>query len=425
MSFLVSLWLVLAAGDASVLHLDEVVQLALQNQPTLRAAQAQAAGASAQANQARAPLLPQVSAQASYARGTANSSSRTTLGGVTAEPTGTSYDSFAAGISASQLIYDFGESWGRFRSAASGAEAERYAVQASELDVVYQARAAFFTARAAKDLARVARESLDNQARHLEQVQAFVAVGRRPEIDLVQSRAEKANAQVQSIQATASLATARARLEQLAGVPLPREAIIADDTLSPVDGEQAELATLIDEALTKRPELRRLETQVLAREQARSSARGAYLPRLSAQGSFTESGPALSELAWNWSVGLVASWGLFQGGATTAAVDAASAGVDVATQQLESAKLQVKLEVEQAQLAVVSAQASLTAADEALENAKVRLQLAEARYATGVGTILELGDAQVALTSTAAQRVQADYALATARAQLARALGRR
>ena len=47
-----------------------------------------------------------------------------------------------------------------------------------------------------------------------------------------------------------------------------------------------------------------------------------------------------------------------------------------------------------------------------------------ARYATGVGSIIELNDAQVAYTSAAAQVVQARYSLSIARAQLLAALGR-
>jgi outer membrane protein len=63
-------------------------------------------------------------------------------------------------------------------------------------------------------------------------------------------------------------------------------------------------------------------------------------------------------------------------------------------------------------------------AGEAQANAKVRLQLAEGRYQTGIGNIIELSDAQVGLTAASTQIVSADFQLATARAQLIQALGR-
>jgi outer membrane protein len=84
----------------------------------------------------------------------------------------------------------------------------------------------------------------------------------------------------------------------------------------------------------------------------------------------------------------------------------------------------VLVELRQARLAVRSAKAARVAADEVATNAQKQLELAEGRYAEGVGNAIELGDAQVAMSSAAAQVVQADYRLSTARAQLLHALGR-
>ena len=61
--------------------------------------------------------------------------------------------------------------------------------------------------------------------------------------------------------------------------------------------------------------------------------------------------------------------------------------------------------------------------DEAVTNARERLRLAEGRYQSGVGSIIELGDAQVAFTSAGAQLAQARFNVATARARLVQALG--
>jgi outer membrane protein TolC len=52
------------------------------------------------------------------------------------------------------------------------------------------------------------------------------------------------------------------------------------------------------------------------------------------------------------------------------------------------------------------------------------LALAEGRYQTGAGSIIELADAQLALTTALGQRVQAEYSLSTARAALSKSLGR-
>jgi len=61
----------------------------------------------------------------------------------------------------------------------------------------------------------------------------------------------------------------------------------------------------------------------------------------------------------------------------------------------------------------------------ALEGARKQLQLAEGRYAAGMGSVIELSDAQVTRTMAAAQEVNARFALASSRAALWGALGRR
>src|SRR5262249_10520744 len=118
------------------------------------------------------------------------------------------------------------------------------------------------------------------------------------------------------------------------------------------------------------------------------------------------------------------SYPLFQGGLTKGQVAQAEASLDGVAAQRALEELQIRLEVDTARLAVRAARATIGAADEALRSARHQLRLAEQRYATGVGSIIELNDAQVGYTNAAAQVVQARYALAGARAQLLAALGR-
>ena len=81
--------------------------------------------------------------------------------------------------------------------------------------------------------------------------------------------------------------------------------------------------------------------------------------------------------------------------------------------------------MEQARLSLRGAKAGLVAANEALVNARIRLRLAERRYETGVGSVIELSDAQVAATNAAAQEVVARFTEAIARAMLLKAIGER
>jgi len=62
------------------------------------------------------------------------------------------------------------------------------------------------------------------------------------------------------------------------------------------------------------------------------------------------------------------------------------------------------------------------ASTEAVAAARSELQLAEARYAQGLGSQIELTDAQTAVTTAEGNLVSAEFQLATAWAQLHRAV---
>jgi outer membrane protein len=411
--------------------LAEAERAALEQQPQVLVARAATGSAEAQAEQARSPLLPQLTASASYTRQTGNYAPRPgalptmTPGslGWSLSPS-RSYDYWSFGLAATQLIYDFGQTTERYHAARSTAEAQRAAERTARLVILSTVRRAYFGARATRDLVAVARESVDDQVRHLAQVQGFVEVGTQPPIALAQQRASLASARVQLVTATNNYQTAKAQLNQAAGLVGGTDFDVGDDELSPVDDEDQPLEALVAKALVARPEILVLKKQTQAQEDALSSVKGGYGPTLSAAAGASEAGSNLDNLVPNWTAGLVASWAVFQGGLTRGQVHQAEATLQGVDAQRKLEELQVRLDVDSARLAVTAAKATIGAANEAVASAREQLRLAEQRYATGVGGIIELTDAQVAYTTTAAQLVQARYGLSSARAQLLAALGR-
>ncbi len=418
------------AGPAQrILTLDEAIAAARANQPQLRQARANTSAAGARSDEARSALLPQVTGSASYQRSTGNFAAKPGSTPVTgAAQGGTSlqmFNYYSFGATASQLVWDFGQTPDRWRSAQASAEAQRDTEYYTGLQVLLGVRTAYFTARANKDLVGVASETLANQETHLRQVQGFVEVGTQPEIALAQSRTNVANARVQLINAENGYATARAQLNQAMGIEGPTDYDVANETLPPAEGEDQSTDDLLQRALRDRPDVASLDRQMRAQQLTLSSVRGGYFPSLGLSAGISNAGPALDNTVWNWNATATLTWNLFQGGLTNAQSQEAQASLDALTAQLDALRQQVRLDVEQARLAVRAAKTSLSAAGEALTNARQQLRLAEGRYQVGAGSIIELSDAQVTATSAAAQRVQADYNLATARAQLLRALGDR
>ncbi len=411
-----------------VLALAEVERIAAQQQPQLRVARANVNAARAQSDQALAPLFPQVTGTAGYTRQTGNFAPRPGARPTTASTMGWSlsptYDYWNFGLSATQLLYDFGQASKRYEAAKLNMDAQRVANETVRLQVVLGVRRSYFNARAARELVDVARETFADQENHLVQVQAQVKVGTQPYIALAQHKAALANAQVLVITAQNNYETAKAQLNQAAGIPGGTDYDVTDDDTGSLPDEDQPLDVLVAKAIAARPELAALVKQREAQEATLRSARGGYGPTIAASAGATTQGIQVDHLVPNWNVGLGITWPIFQGGLTQGQVRQAEVGLESIDAQRSLEELQVRLDVDAARLAVRAAKATAGAVADALASSREHLRLAEQRFATGVGNIIELVDAQVAYTNAAAQVVQARSGLATARAQLLAALGR-
>ena len=416
------------APDApNVLHLVDAVQAAIKNQPQLVEARANAAAGEGRVIQARSPLLPQVTPQASWTR------SHRALTSITSGGTGTTSNAaqcvtstcntWRFGVAGSQTLWD-PSTWAGWESSQRLAESLNATAAATLNNVILNVRTFYFQARATRDLVWVADQTLKNQTTHQQQVEGFVRVGTRPEIDLALARLNVANARVQLINAQNNDRIAKAQLNQAMGLPQGTDYQVAGDELAPLDVEDRPLTFLVDQALASRPEIASFDYARQASGKTLDSARWGWSPTISLTGSYFQAGPEIGALTDSWAFGVSLSWPLVQGGLTVGRVREAEQNLVSSTAALTGEQLQVRFDVEQAQATLLGNRESVVAAQDAVDNAREQLRLAEGRYQAGVGTIIELSDAQVQLTTAAAQLVQAQYNLSAARARLLAALGR-
>lgn len=412
-------------------RLEDAVEQALMHHPLMATSQSQRSVAQAQALEARAVLLPSITATGAYQRQTSNyvlqpGSLPTSVqsAGTNQKLSNTSYNYFAFKLAGQQLIYDFGQSLGSWSRAQQLMLAQDSNVLSTRRSVTLTVRMAFFDAVAKRELRKVAQDTFDNQARHKAQTEGFVQAGTQATIALAQASTDYANSQVALITADNNYALARATLNQAMGREDDLDYDVVAEELGVVDKENAPLSVMLEEALANRPEFATMLANIRAQDQLLRSYRGTFGPSLNAIAQVTEAGSKIESLGWNWLVGVNLSWPLFTGGLNYNQISEAQAalmGLHASASQLRQ---QVRLEVEQARLGVLAASATQGSANEALRNAQKLLDLAEGRYQTGVGSIIELGDAQIARTNAAGQLVQAKATLAQARATLIKALGR-
>jgi outer membrane protein len=428
----------LLALTARTVTLDDAERAAAAQRPDIHLADANVAAGVARDEEARAPLLPQAKLESLYERTTGNRPQKpghTNNYGNDWE----TFNWFDTQLSATQMIWDFGQTPNRWRAARARAVALGDSARATRLEAIADVRTAYFRATAQKSLVGVARQTLANRQRHLEQIRGFVHAGTRPDIDLAQAVADEANARVQVIRAENGYAVARAQLNQAMGITGDTAYDVVEETFPPQPGEGVGVGALIDEAIHARPDLAAAAEQIHAQELTLRATRNGYWPTLNLIGGFESQGQSFERsqtvdnfgqtvlyggMAWNLWGGVQLIWPFFQGLLTHGQVHEAAANLDGLRAQHDALVQQVWVAVEQAALAVGAAREALVASGQALAGAQARLKMADGRYSAGVGNIIELSDAELAAALAGAQEVGATYDLATARAALCLALGR-
>ncbi len=422
----------LAMAEPRVLSLEEALRIARAHQPQLQATRAQARQAGQRVGEARAAYLPRVDAQAQIQRATPNFllspmmlhtplvksySAQNDLG------LGDSVSYYVLGLSASQLIFDFGKTSAQIAQAEAGERMSDADAQAAAQATALNVRVAYFSVLAAKQLVTVGEETVQNQQKHVEQVRRFVKAGQRTRFDQSSVELNLADAQLAMVRAHNALRLAKLRLDTAIGLDSPTDYDVVEPAGSELAIQAVPATGLVEEAERHRPEMLRADAQVKAQLAARRAARAGYLPSLSALAGVSGAKVEGFGAGYDWFVGLGLTWNLFNGLYTTRQAAEARAGEAVAQAQRASVHLTIVADVEEQKLAIADAAARLALAESIVATAGDRLQQAEHRYETGAGDVLDLDDAQVALSNAKAQKVQDRYDLAIAGARLAHALG--
>jgi TolC family type I secretion outer membrane protein len=410
-----------AFADSTVISLDSFLKLALENNPQTRIAAAQEASGRAALRSARSGLLPQVglSAQATRSEsGTASSSSFSDSLTDSRGPT----DQFSAGISGSQLIYDFGRTGSQISQAAYTLTATQETARSMRHEVLLTAKTAYFSYLLAHRMLDVARESLRQSEEHLLEARTQFEIGKQAKYAVTKAEVDVANARVALIKAQNGIEKARVGMEKAAGVTLGSPLRLSDSL------QQTEDSISLDQAFgcadSLRPDLRGALARLdVARSQVRG-ARATMFPELGATAGYQYRSPDAADWTGGWSAGVKLTQPLYQGGAIRAKVAQAEAGLDQARASLDLARQTAHAEIQQLALDKKDAMERTIAAEKLIAEAAEGLDMSQERYRAGAATFIEVTDAEVALVNARISHAQALYDYRVAHAKLVQAIGR-
>lgn len=399
-------------------HLQALIAAALENNRDLRIAALRIEEARAQYGIQSADRWPTVNAAAGASRartpdglsaGRSNPNSR-----------------YEVGLNLAAFELDF---FGRVRSLNEAALAQylatREARQAAQISLVAEVAKAYLTKRAYAEQQALAQKTLQGRESAYDLAKKRFDVGASSALDLRLSETLVQSARV----SLATLARQRAQAENaltlLVGTPLselpPVQALPTQNAVIDIP------AGLPSDLLTRRPDIRAAEQQLIAANANIGAARAAFFPRISLTAGFGTASEALSGLfgagTQTWSFAPQLLLPIFDAGRNRANLDLAQVRKNITIANYEKAIQTAFREVADT-LVARTALDEQVAAQQAVQRAESeRLKLSELRYQNGVDSSLAVLDAERELFTAEQQLVQARLLRQVNSIDLYRALG--
>ncbi|MFC2076316.1 TolC family protein [candidate division KSB1 bacterium] len=380
--------------------LNEVVWLALANNPATRGSWAATRSAAANLGSRKGAYYPRLSGDFDWG---------ITEGSAVGGQFTFGQKSYQPSFSLNYLLFSSGMRGADVDEARQRLYAANWTHNATVQSVVLQVEQAFYQYQYAKAL-RLARLAGVEEARaNLKAAEQRRQAGLATVADVLQAQTNLSQAQLSLQSIEGDIQALRGALATAMG--LPANAPYDIDTLPeilPVREVSAEVEELIRQAQVSRPDLAAARAQVLQAEAHTRSVKAYGRPSLSLRaGTGRIYYYNRDEINKTSNVGISAGISLFTGFSNQYNLMKAQADAGIAAERFEDLRQRVVLDVWTSYYDLKTAEQQLKTSADLLESATESQVVAAERYQTGVGSILELLSAQAALENARAQSLQA------------------
>jgi outer membrane protein len=339
--------------------------------------------------------------------------------------------SWSINITARQVLFSGG-------GISAAVKAQRLALDAAVLQLqsvidaaLLDVRTRFYNVLVTRERIKVQEQNVELLRRQLQDVKNRFEAGTVSNFEVLRAEVAVANAQPALISARNNFRLAIDDLRQALGFVTTDAANIAKTPefsgkleFTPVSYE---LASALATAKERRPDLQRLKKLEEVAEQVVTVRRSNYYPDLSLYAAYDwRKRPGYSDFAASRdgvTVGVQSSWDIFDGRATRGRVVQAESALEQARLALNEAELSVSVDVRRSLSSLQEATELAEASKKVVEQAEEAVRLADARYAAGTATQLDVLTARNDLTTARLNQLQAFYSFNVASANVRRAMG--
>lgn len=406
-------------ASGQTLTIEEAEAIAIKNNPQITVGKLRALEAHEFVREVRSALLPQASLNLTGIG--ADSGSRLAAGYITS---GRLFPRVAGGASVTQLITDFGRTTNLLSSSKFQAKAEDENAVATRQQIILAVDQAFYNALETKALLKVAQETGKARQTLVDQIQALTDAKLRSEIDLSFSKVDLARAKLLMLDSENGYQASLSTLSAILGNPEQQEFNVVEPVAQAVNPPAADPVPLIRQAMQLRPEILSLRNEVSAAEKFGRAEHDLWWPTVTGLG--VVGGAPIRDPnipSWYGAAGVNVNIPVFTGFLYQARAKTADLATEVKRKRLQDLQDNVARDVRNGWLDTQKAYERLSVTQQLREQAQLSLELADARYKLGLGTIVEFSQAVLEQTDAQLQDTDAHYQYILSQIALAYEMG--
>jgi outer membrane protein len=333
------------------------------------------------------------------------------------------YPRAAYGASVTQLITDFGRTNNLLSRSQHLEKAEDHNAIATQQQIILAVDEAFYNTLETKALQVVAEETVKARQDRVDQVQALTNAKLKSDLDLSFSNVDLARARLLLLDSQSNYQASLATLSAILGYT-DQQDFAPVEPAEPITPPEPDSAPLVQQALNQRPEIRALEEEITAAMKFSKAEHDLWWPTVNAAGAVGQAPVRDDHISsWYGAAGVNINIPVFNGFLFNARAKSADLQTELKRNQLRGLQENVARDVRNSWLDTQKAYERLTVTKQLEEQASLALELAEARYQLGLGSIVEYSQAELEKTDADLQDADAHYRYLLSQIELAYQMG--
>lgn len=439
----------------AILNIKDCIELALKNSPAVKKAKYNYGLAKNNVTISKSAFFPTIGIGTGYyAAQNATSNSLMRNGNI---------NYYSAEASIQQLIFDFGKTNADIKMNKFNMITALYNFDYTVLETIFGVKTNYYGVLAAKASVDINRANVQINERNYQRTKAYFDEGIKSKIDLVNAEVNLSDSKVSLVEAEKSYQNALVKLNNsmyiafapeyeientetfnftsnYAPVNLDKISESKDISAPPKDVNNAFLTSQVQKidvlqdykfepfpytfeeavkiAYKNRPDLKAFDSTLSAMKEALKYTKRAYLPELSARGGYGYRDTNNTN-SFNVSLNLSTSLNILS---TKKEIDNAKIQVDIAQNEIDLTKQDIYFAVQDAYINMKQLEKQIPLIAVKVKQTLENFELADGRYAVGIGDYIQLQDAKVNYNNAQHEYVQTVYNYNVARANLEKAM---